>query len=147
LGYYGKRKIQFSLGMIMILDMQRGRPSTKPRSAFGQRLVTAREKAGLSQAQVAARLGLSQRAIAHWERRSSSLYPEHIEALAKILQVSVEELVCNEPKHPRHPTGPTGKIRQVFEAASRLPRRQQNKVAEFIEAFVERQNNGHKQAA
>jgi hypothetical protein len=33
--------------------------------------------------------------------------------------------------------GPSGKVRQVFEQVSKLPRRQQEKVVEFVEAFVQ----------
>lgn len=32
--------------------------------------------------------------------------------------------------------GPTGKMKQLFEAASQLPRSQQHKVAAVLEAFV-----------
>jgi len=32
--------------------------------------------------------------------------------------------------------GPNGKLRRIFEEASSLPRRQQEKIAEFISAFV-----------
>ena len=35
-----------------------------------------------------------------------------------------------------------GRLQLVFESASRLPRRQQEKVAEFVEAFVAQQTNG-----
>jgi len=34
-------------------------------------------------------------------------------------------------------TGPTGKMKQLFEAASRLPRSQQRKLAAIIEPFIE----------
>ena len=33
--------------------------------------------------------------------------------------------------------GPTGRVRQLFEAASRLPRSQQQKIAAVLEAFIE----------
>jgi hypothetical protein len=33
-------------------------------------------------------------------------------------------------------TGPTGKMKQLFEAASQLPRSQQQKLAAVLEAFV-----------
>jgi len=35
-----------------------------------------------------------------------------------------------------------GRLQSVFESAAKLPRRQQEKVAEFLEAFVERQSSG-----
>jgi hypothetical protein len=33
-------------------------------------------------------------------------------------------------------TGPTGKMKQLFEAASKLPRSQQQKIAAVLEAFI-----------
>jgi DNA-binding XRE family transcriptional regulator len=72
--------------------MQTGRPSKHPRSAFGSRLHAAREAAGLTQAQVAQKLGLTQAAYALWERREMALKPDQIEQAAKVLSVSVDYL-------------------------------------------------------
>lgn len=65
--------------------------------------------------------------------------PDQIEQLANVLNVSVEYLFGRDSVKSRG-KGPAGKLRQVFEKASQLPRHQQNKVAEFVEAFVERQS-------
>jgi transcriptional regulator with XRE-family HTH domain len=118
--------------------MQTGRPSKEPRTEFGQRLLAAREAAGLSQAQVAGQLGITQKAYAVWERYPVALRPKQIEKVASILRVSVEYLFGGDSSKSRG-KGPAGKLRQVFERASQLPRHQQNKVAEFVEAFVDRQ--------
>ena len=127
----------------MILDMTtRGRPSTNPRTAFGKRLAEARERVGLSQTELGEKLGLSQRAVAHWERRSTALRPDQLDALVKVLNVSVDELVSGNGRRPME-TGPKGKVRQVFEAVSRLPRRQQEKIVEVVEAFVEKKAVAH----
>jgi transcriptional regulator with XRE-family HTH domain len=115
--------------------MQTGRPSTEPRTEFGQRLHVAREALGLSQAQVAAQLGITQKAYAVWERYPVALRPDQIEKVAAILKVSVESLFGKAAPALRG-NGPAGKLRQVFDRASQLPRHQQNKVAEFVEAFV-----------
>lgn|SRR5437879_4252462 len=68
-----------------------------------------------------------------------ALRPDQIEQLANVLNVSVEYLFGRDSVKSRG-KGPAGKLRQVFEKASQLPRHQQNKVAEFVEAFVERQS-------
>jgi transcriptional regulator with XRE-family HTH domain len=120
--------------------MQTGRPSREPRTKFGQRLHAAREALGLSQAQVAEHLGITQKAYAVWERYPVALRPEQIERAADILKVSVEHFFGKVPVKARG--GPVGKLRQVFERASRLPRHQQNKVAEFVEAFVNQHSTG-----
>ena len=121
--------------------MQTGRPSKEPRTKFGQRLHAAREAAGLSQAQVAERLGVTQKAYAVWERYPVALRPEQIEKVASALNVSVEFLFGQTAK--QRGSGPTGKARRVFEAVSKLPRRQQQKIAEVVEALVAQHGNGH----
>jgi hypothetical protein len=60
--------------------------------------------------------------------------------VAAVLKVSVEHLFGKTIAKPRG-GGPVGKLHQVFEKASRLPRHQQNKVAEFVEAFVNQHAN------
>jgi len=113
--------------------MRTGRPTDHPRSPFGLRLTEARQRVGLSQAELADKIGVDRRMIAHWERRSVTLRPEQLVALAAALKSSTDELLGLQP--PRS-GGPTGKVRQVFERVSRLPRKQQAKVVEFVDAFV-----------
>lgn len=115
--------------------MKTGRPAKRERTPFGQRLHTLREQAGLSQQQLADRLGLTQRAYAHWERNPVALRPDQLLSLAEALNVSVEDLVGSNGTKKRG-TGPTGKMKQLFEAASQLPRSQQQKLAAVLEAFV-----------
>jgi len=47
----------------------------------------------------------------------------------------VEDLVGSNGTKKRG-TGPTGKMKQLFEAASQLPRSQQQKLAAIIEPFI-----------
>ena len=58
---------------------------------------------------------------------------------AKALNVPVIELLGSEDNtngRKRRGTGPTGKMRRLFEAASKLPRGQQDKLTAVLEAFV-----------
>jgi len=130
----------FSAGYLT--DMQRGRPSTRPRPAFGERLRALREAAGLSQQQLADKLGMTQTAYAWWERNRVALRPDQLQSLAAAVNVTVEELMGMAQSKKRG-SGPAGKLRQVFEKASQLPRHQQNKVAEFVGAFVKQHANGN----
>lgn len=118
--------------------MQTGRPAKTKRSEFGERLHAAREAKGLSQAQMAKKLGLAQQSYAAWERRNVALRADQLGQLAEILGIGADQLLGNEAK-PARAAGPVGKLRQVFESASKLPRHQQAKVAEFVEAFVAQQ--------
>lgn len=112
-----------------------GRPAKCGGTPFGQRLHALREQAGLSQQQLADHLGLTQRAYAHWERKPVALRPDQLLNLAQALNVSVEDLVGSNGTKKRG-SGPTGKMKQLVEAASQLPRNQQQKLAAVLEAFV-----------
>jgi len=125
-----------------LADMPRGRPSKRQRPPFGERLRALREAVGLSQQQVADKLGMTQTAYAWWERNPVALRPEQLQKLSAALNVSVEELMGTAASK-RRGNGPAGKLRQVFEKASQLPRHQQNKVAEFVGAFVKQHANGN----
>jgi hypothetical protein len=56
-------------------------------------------------------------------------------SLAQALNVSVDDLVGTNGSKKRG-TGPTGKMKQLFDAASRLPRSQQQKITALLEPFI-----------
>jgi transcriptional regulator with XRE-family HTH domain len=122
--------------------MKTGRPSKQERPAFGQRLHALREAAGLSQRQLADKLGMSQRAYSHWERRPVALRPEQLQSLATALNISAGVLLANG-ESKRRGSGPAGKMRQLFEAASKLPRSQQDKILGILQPFIREHANGN----
>lgn len=113
-----------------------GRPSKRSRTAFGERLFAARTAAGLSQVEVAQKLGITQTAYALWERRPVALRPDQIEKIAKILGVPVEDLFTSNSRSKER-AGPVGRARRAFEQVSKLPRSQQQHILKVVEAFVE----------
>lgn len=115
-----------------------GKPRRSPKTDFAKRLAALREAAGLSQREMARHLGIRQPSYIHWERRNVSLKPEQLTLLAKILGVPVAVLLEDRPAHRN--TFPA-RLRQVFERVSQLPRQQQSKVMEFVEAFVNQQTD------
>jgi transcriptional regulator with XRE-family HTH domain len=112
-----------------------GRPTQKARSSLGLRLAEARVRAGLSQAKLAELMGTTQPAVAYWERTAENLRSDVVARLAKILEISSDELLGTRNHRPRFEK-PTGKARQLFEAVSKMPRRQQEKVFAVLEPFV-----------
>jgi hypothetical protein len=65
-------------------------------------------------------------------------------AMARALGVSVDELLGETDKKRRAGAGPTGRTRRLFEAASKYPRSQQEKIAAVIEAFVNQHSEREK---
>lgn len=112
--------------------MKAGRPPKSERTDFGDRLRALREVAGLSQRDMASRLGIAQPSYVMWERRNVSLRPEQLTQLAEILHVRVEELL-DQPAKAKRGTGPTGKARQIFERVSQLPRATQQRILANVE--------------
>lgn len=62
---------------------------------------------------------------------------EFVRQAARVLGVSMTELLGEEVQIKRtRKAGPTGKVQRIFEDVSRLPRRQQEKIVEFVTAIV-----------
>jgi len=90
---------------------------------------------GLSQAQVAEKLGITQTAYADWERYPVALRPDQVERLTEILKVSVDQLYGNG-QEKRQGDGPLGKARRAFEEVSRLPRKRQQRIVGVVEDML-----------
>jgi transcriptional regulator with XRE-family HTH domain len=111
------------------------RTAKSPRSEVGQRMSELRQVKGLTQKQLAEKIGVSQQDIAYWERQAPAPRGEVLPKLAEVLEVSIDELMgMRQPK--RRNEAPKGRLNRVFEAAAKLPRRQQQKIVELLEPFV-----------
>lgn len=65
---------------------------------IASRLVEYRKKHHLSQEDVAERIGVSRQAVSKWERVEASPDMENLIALAKLYDVSLDELILGKPK-------------------------------------------------
>jgi transcriptional regulator with XRE-family HTH domain len=110
----------------------------KTRPPLGQHLTDLRQSAGLTQMQLAAKIGVHHSNIAFWELTGTPPRGEVLPNFAEALGVSVDSLLGVSPPKPKKQAA-KGRLQRVFEDASKLPRRQQDKVAEFVEAFVKQQ--------
>ena len=113
--------------------MPGGRPAKSEQPPLGARIATARGRLGLSQDQLAQKLGASRRVVSYWEREAEGLRADHLAKLAEVLGVTGDWLVGREPDEPRRGTGPEGKLRQVFDQAAELPRDQQKHIIRLVE--------------
>lgn len=115
-----------------------GRLTTKEAPLFGQRMAALRQQKGLTQMQLAERMNTTQKMIDYYERRSPNPTLDVMQKIATALEISVTELLGEQATRIRaaKKAGPTSKVQKVFEDVSRLPRRQQEKIVEFVSAFV-----------
>jgi len=111
------------------------RTCKKPRPPLARHLLELRQAAGLTQMQLAEKVGVHHSNIAFWELSGTPPRGEVLPMLAEALGVTIDVLLNVAPHKPR-PKPAKGRLQRVFEEASKLPRRQQEKVAEFVEAFV-----------
>jgi transcriptional regulator with XRE-family HTH domain len=112
-----------------------GRPSQRERPAYGQHLAALRESSGLTQQQLSDKLGVPQSNITFWERSEKPPRGEVLPKLALALGVTVDVLLGVTPPKPKRQAA-KGRLQQVFEEAAKLPRRQQGKIVEVVEALV-----------
>jgi transcriptional regulator with XRE-family HTH domain len=113
-----------------------GRPAQSEAPLFGQRLAALRRAQGLTQRELAAKLGIRRELIDYYERRAPNPSLDFMERAAAALGVTVAELLGQAAGPEEKRSGPTGKMQRLFEQASELPRRQQEKVVAVLEAFV-----------
>jgi transcriptional regulator with XRE-family HTH domain len=127
-----------SKNVVYNLRMPGGRPTTKPASALGSRIAEARTIAGLSQTDLASKMGVEQYQVAYWERKSVSLKAEILVKLANALNVSTDFILGRETSTKRG-KGPVGKAQRVFEQVSQLPRGQQQHIVRVVEDLLKAQ--------
>ena len=124
-------------------DMPRKAKFKLPKLKFGgenlgQRLSRLRKEAGYTQVELAKKMGLQQNLISVYETGRGRINAEMAVHFMKALGVSPDEFFAL--KGPgKAKRGPTGKLGRLFEKASKLPRRQREKLIEFVSAFVEKQ--------
>ena len=84
---------------------------TAGRDDIGARIRTHRARKGLTQAALAAQVGVSAPTIRHWER-GNAVRDIYLEPLARALGVSVSELAPDHPASPQAETGPREAVLQ-----------------------------------
>jgi transcriptional regulator with XRE-family HTH domain len=111
----------------------------KTRPKYGAYLAQLRREAGLSQVELARRLGVAQSNVAFWERSDKPPRSDLLRPMAEALNVRIENLLNVKPVAVTRPPV-RAKLAKAFEKASKLSRRQQEKIAEVVEALTGQRN-------
>ena len=92
-----------------------------------------RERAGLTVREFARQLDLHHTNIVYWEKTGRIAKVEVLPRMSELLGVSIEELLGQaKPKRK----GPSGRAHQSFERVSKLPRSQQKKILDVVDALL-----------
>ncbi|OIN34813.1 XRE family transcriptional regulator [Salmonella enterica subsp. enterica serovar Sarajane] len=103
---------------------------------LGKRLSLLRKERGLTQAQVAHSLNVSQQAVQSWEAGRRRVQIPILPAIAEILQVSLEELLKDGESKVVRKRGPASRLEQQFQQIGQLPRAKQKLVSEMLDAMI-----------
>ena len=102
------------------------------RSSFGQRLFDARKVRGITQQELAEKLGITKRMVANYEGNSEGPSVERLEEIARALNVTVSYLL-GESTLKTVKEDITPNIRKHIEVLKELPQKDQKKVLEYAE--------------
>lgn len=102
--------------------------------AAGSRLRALREASGLTLRELARQIGEQPTNLSYWERTGTLPRADLIIPIATALGVTPEEILGQDK--PKRAAAPGGKVRSVFEQVQKLPRRQQDKIVEVVEALL-----------
>jgi transcriptional regulator with XRE-family HTH domain len=117
---------------------KRGAVTPDGAKSIGARLAAIRKERGLSQSEIALRLGISQPIVSDYERGELRLHGELLLQLADILGVSSDEILGI--KLPERPASAPTKRRFLrrLQMIDRLPKRDQQALLRTIDAFLSR---------
>ena len=101
---------------------------------LGGRIAQLRKEQGITQVQLAEWLNVSQQTVNAYEVGRRRMAVSALPILAKLLGVSLEELI-GEPQKPGK-RGPTPKLQQQMERINQLPKARQKFVMEMLETVL-----------
>ncbi|MFP1878556.1 helix-turn-helix domain-containing protein [Lonsdalea quercina] len=105
-------------------------------TALGKRITVLRKEAGLNQVQMAEALNVFQQAVQSWEAGRWRIQIPILLAVAKILSVSLEGLLCEEAENAPRKRGRASRLEQQIQVISQLPRNRQKLVSEMLDAVI-----------
>ena len=113
-----------------------GRPATKEAPPFGKRLAALRKERGLTQVELADKLGLTVKGVDYYERRAKNPSIEFIKRAAAVLGVRAADLVDDVPARSRGKPGPPSQFEERLEKLRRMPKKQQELVLKMLDGVL-----------
>jgi transcriptional regulator with XRE-family HTH domain len=111
-------------------------PGRETGETIAQRLARIRRERGMTQVELAQRLGVAQPVVSDYERGELRLHGQLIVKLSEILGVSSEELLGLK-KAPSNGVLKNRRLLRRLQAIERLPRRDQQALLRTIDRFLD----------
>ncbi|MFP1764350.1 helix-turn-helix domain-containing protein [Lonsdalea quercina] len=86
--------------------------------------------------QLAQTLNVSQQAVQSWEAGRRRIQISVLPAVARLLSVSLEDLLGGAPDRTPRKRGPASRLEQQIQVISQLPRSRQKLVSEMLDAVI-----------
>jgi len=113
-------------------------PTDKPfYQALGHRVARFRKAEGLTQQQLAERLGIAQQTMAHYEGGHLRITVIMLTSLAKTLGITLEELMEEQAVVRKGKRGPVSVLQRQVEQIQQLPRAKQRFVIEMLDTVIQ----------
>jgi len=104
---------------------------------LGKRMAELRKELGITQAQLAESLEISQQLIAAYEAGSRKIPASMLPRLAKLFAISLEELIGIEKMPAKR--GPASILQRQIEQIGLMPRAKQKFITEMLDALIKQQ--------
>jgi transcriptional regulator with XRE-family HTH domain len=103
---------------------------------LGQRLAERRKARGITQVQLAERLGVAQQTLAHYEGGTVRIAIATLADAAQALDTTVETLLGSAAAKAGGKRGPAPKIQQQLEKIEALPKAKQRAIAQVLDSML-----------
>lgn len=112
------------------------KPVAVTAASAGQRLAALRKEKGITQIELAGRLGVAQSVVSDYETGALRLHGEVIAQLTAILGISADELLGLKPETQSAGAVKNRRLARRLQAIEKLSKRDQDALLRTIDAFV-----------
>ena len=102
--------------------------------AIVERMIQIRKTQGITQIEMAERLGMTQGNYGHYERGVRKLPMERLPDIVQALNTSLEELLGLQKKNSKR--GPSSLLEKRFEKIKTLPKSKQKEIINVVDALL-----------
>ena len=100
---------------------------------FGRRLAMSRKKYGLTQMELAEKLGIAVETVKYYETQSKNPTLATLQKVSDVFGITIDELLYDKKTH--HP-GPESRLDKSFRKVRKLSRQRQERVISVIDALT-----------